>query len=100
MRCRVGTLRRDGFHHITGRRAATAPNGLTAYNVAMPCEIYHIPYKATFRWKWRQLAEDGTVKVESQESYELFYDCVCDARKHGYQPRISAPKGSMRIACA
>ena len=66
----------------------------------MPCEIYHVPHKASFRWKWRHLAEDGSVKDESKESYELFYECVCDARKHGYQPRISAAKGSMRIACA
>jgi hypothetical protein len=66
----------------------------------MPCEIYHVPHKTSFRWKWRHLAEDGSVKDESKESYELFYECVCDARRHGYQPRISAPKGSMPIACA
>ena len=54
----------------------------------MPCEIFHVPHQASFRWKWRHLAEDGSVKDESDESYELFYECVCAAREHGYQPQI------------
>jgi hypothetical protein len=28
------------------------------------------------------------VKDESEESYELFYECVIAAREHGYEPRI------------
>ena len=66
----------------------------------MPCEIFHVPYKNSFRWKWRRVADDGSVKEESQESYELFYECVCAARKRGYQPRISAARGTVAIACA
>jgi hypothetical protein len=54
----------------------------------MPCEIFPVPHRASFRWKWRHLAEDGSVKDESDESYELFYECVCAAREHGYQPEI------------
>jgi hypothetical protein len=54
----------------------------------MPCEIFHVPHAASFRWKWRHLADDGSVKDESQETYELFYDCVCAARAHGYRPNI------------
>jgi hypothetical protein len=54
----------------------------------MSCEIYFITEKKTFRWKWRQVAEDGSVKDESKESYELFYECVTAARENGYQPRI------------
>ncbi len=53
----------------------------------MSCEIFHIPYKQSFRWKWRHVSDDGSVE-ESQESYELFYECVCAARKSGYKPRI------------
>jgi hypothetical protein len=51
----------------------------------MSCEIFHVPYKQSFRWKWRHVADDGSVK-ESKESYELFYECVCAARQSGYQP--------------
>ena len=53
----------------------------------MHCEIFHVPYKKSFRWKWRHVASDGRVR-ESQESYELYYECVCAARKRGYQPQI------------
>jgi hypothetical protein len=54
----------------------------------MPCEIFPVPHKASFRWKWRHRAEDGSVKHESEESYELFYECVCAARQNGYAPKI------------
>jgi hypothetical protein len=56
----------------------------------MPCEIFFVPtaHAASFRWKWRHLAEDGSVKEESKESYELFYECVTAARASGYQPKI------------
>lgn len=55
----------------------------------MPCEIYPVPHKRSFRWKWRALAADGSGGVkESKESYELFYECVCAARKSGYKPDI------------
>jgi hypothetical protein len=53
----------------------------------MTCEIFHIPYKNSFRWKWRHVADDGSVK-ESRESYQLYYECVCAARQSGYQPPI------------
>jgi hypothetical protein len=65
----------------------------------MPCEIFHVPYNNSFRWKWRRLGEDGAVKEESQESFELFYECVCAARARGYQPRISSARGTVAIAC-
>jgi hypothetical protein len=54
----------------------------------MPCEIFYVPYESSFRWKWRHLNEDGNVEEESEESYELFYECVCAARENGYQPKI------------
>ena len=56
--------------------------------MTMSCEIYFVTEKTTFRWKWRHVAEDGSVKDESKESYELFYECVTAARESGYQPRI------------
>jgi hypothetical protein len=54
----------------------------------MPFQIFHVPHKASFRWKWRDVADDGSVLDESDETYELFYECVCAARREGYQPKI------------
>lgn len=53
----------------------------------MPCEIFHVPHDRSFRWKWRAVGADGRVS-ESEESYELFYDCVCAARASGYKPQM------------
>jgi hypothetical protein len=49
------------------------------------CEIYPIVYKnkKSFRWKWRHVAADGSIK-ESGEDYALYYECVVAARSRGY----------------
>ena len=51
------------------------------------CEIFHVPHKKSFRWKWRHTAADGRTPVESEESYALYYECVTAARAAGYEPR-------------
>jgi len=44
------------------------------------CHIYPVPASGgAFHWKWR--SNDG--KRKSARSFELFYDCVEDARSHG-----------------
>jgi hypothetical protein len=50
------------------------------------CEIFHIPHKKSFRWKWRYTAGDGRT-VESKESYALYFECVSAAREAGYEPK-------------
>jgi hypothetical protein len=55
------------------------------------CEIYHVPYKGSFRWKWRSVQADGRV-IESENAYALYYECVCAAREQGYQPNGAGGK--------
>ena len=48
------------------------------------------------RWRWQQLASDGTVLAESPETYADYEDCLADARRGGYlfetsQKRITRP---------
>lgn len=46
----------------------------------MLCQIYPVASTAgAFQWKWR--CKDG--KRKSDRAFELFYDCVEDARSHG-----------------
>lgn len=52
-----------------------------------PCEIYHVPCKGSFAWKWRHRLRDGRV-IESKEKYALYYECVAAALECGYQPDI------------
>ena len=54
------------------------------------CEIFHVPYKGSFRWKWRYTAPDGRVS-ESKREYQLFYECVSAARESGYEPHAILP---------
>ena len=53
------------------------------------CDIHHVTYKDSFRWKWRHQAADGTVIEESEESYGLYYECVLAARARGYEPVLT-----------
>jgi hypothetical protein len=52
-----------------------------------PCEIFHVQHEKSFRWKWRHVQDDGRVISESEEEYELYYECVSAARSRGYEPR-------------
>ena len=56
------------------------------------CEIFHVPHKKSFRWKWRHTAADGRVVAESKESYALYYECVAAAREAGYHAPTAHPK--------
>ena len=51
------------------------------------CEIYPVPAKGSFAWKWRHELANGRVIVSKNE-YALYYECVSDALKKGYQPNI------------
>jgi len=46
----------------------------------MICQIYPVAARAgVYQWKWR--GADG--KQKSSRTFDLFYDCVEDARSHG-----------------
>lgn len=46
------------------------------------CHIYPVSAgPGVYHWKWRCV--DGKRKSASSRSFELFYDCVEDARNHG-----------------
>ena len=49
------------------------------------CEIYSVPAKGSFEWKWRHELANGRV-IESKEKYPLYYECVAAALRQGYQP--------------
>jgi hypothetical protein len=51
-----------------------------AKGTTMICQIYPVSYdESRYQWKWR--CKDG--KQKSSRSFDLFYECVEDARKHG-----------------
>jgi len=36
-------------------------------------------------WRWRAFTQAGKPYAESETSFEMFVDCVEDAKQHGYQ---------------
>jgi len=56
-------------------------------NLMRECEIIYVKSKSdgTVGWKWR-LVEDKS--RASEETYELFYECVTAARAKGLQPNV------------
>lgn len=51
----------------------------------MYCEIECVRGHTGARWRWRVNDESGPGRA-SKEKFELFYDCVTDARRAGYEP--------------
>lgn len=76
------------------KRAARGPR--SGYKRWMKlCEIYHVPSKGSFVWKWRHQPLEGRV-VESKETYQLYYECMSAALEHGYQPNIKYATPGLR----
>jgi hypothetical protein len=49
------------------------------------CEIIYVKQSDGSGWKWRSIETDEKPEV-SEQTFELFYECVAHARKSGYQP--------------
>jgi hypothetical protein len=60
--------------------------GLTIEALLRPCEIYPVPSGSGngFVWEWSSEGDVGS----SKRCFELFFDCLDDARKHGYEPHF------------
>jgi hypothetical protein len=68
------------------QRAQTRFIGINAEGLLRPCEISPVAASANggYVWEWSAL-QLGT---RSQRTFELFFDCLEDARKHGYEPHF------------
>src|SRR3954452_7456695 len=74
----VAVVRSSHHKQNTGGGKSRLPTAQSEVN-AMICHIYPVASGSTFRWKWR--GKDG--RCTSEHAFELFYECVEDARDHG-----------------
>jgi hypothetical protein len=58
------------------------------------CEIVCLGRLSSAGWRWRVREARGGDRT-SKENFELFYECVTDARREGYEPRFEGK----RIVC-
>lgn len=60
--------------------------GITIEALLKPCEIYPVPcqHGHGFVWEWAAVADDA----KSRHVFDMFFDCLEDARNHGYEPHF------------
>jgi hypothetical protein len=56
-------------------------------------EIVHVRAQGPFGYKWRWQSGDGS--VQSERSFDLYYECVEDAVAHGYHVRRPPPPAQL-----
>ena len=60
--------------------------GINIEGLLRPCEIY--PVRVTcghgYVWEWAAIEKAS----HSDRSFDLFYECLDDARRHGYEPHF------------
>ena len=60
--------------------------GITIEGLLRPCEIYPLQVAFGHGYVWEWAAADRSTR--SQHTFDLFFDCLEDARKHGYEPHF------------
>ena len=68
------------------RHSEAAFIGITIEAVLRPCEIYPVPTQVGhgFVWEWSAVADEN----KSRHCFDMFFDCLEDARRHGYEPHF------------
>ena len=60
--------------------------GITVEALLHPCEIYPVQTAVGYGyvWEWSDLDHEA----HSKHSFDLFFDCLDDARRHGFEPHF------------
>lgn len=60
--------------------------GITIEALLRPCEIYPVSTRVGhgYVWEWSAMADEA----HSRRSFDLFFECLEDARHHGYEPHF------------
>jgi hypothetical protein len=60
--------------------------GITIEALLHPCEIYPVRTQCGhgYVWEWSAVADDS----RSASCFDMFFDCLEDARRHGYEPHF------------
>jgi hypothetical protein len=49
------------------------------------CKIIYVKHRGQAGWRWQGVSGQGTPQ-SSEQTYQLFYECVVAARASGYAP--------------
>jgi hypothetical protein len=70
--------------------------GINVEGVLRPCEISPVRTSSGYGYVWEWSALQG--KTHSQRSFDMFFDCLEDARKRGYEPHFLDGQNTPDIA--
>lgn len=60
--------------------------GITIEGLLRPCEIYPVGTGSGYGYIWEWSAVERG--MGSKHAFDFFFDCLDDARKHGYEPHF------------
>jgi hypothetical protein len=60
--------------------------GINTEGVLRPCEISPVRVECGYGYVWEWLALERATR--SQRTFDMFFDCLEDARNHGYEPHF------------
>jgi len=51
-------------------------------------QILPVPLSGSggYKWQWKREDADGKTNRVSRKRFAYYYDCVMDAKKHGFEP--------------
>ena len=69
--------------------------GITIEALLHPCEIYPLRVQCGhgYVWEWSAIADDA----KSGHYFDMFFDCLEDARRHGYEPHFLDRQQDMAV---
>ena len=68
------------------RNAESRFIGITVEALLRPCEIYPVRVGSGngYVWEWSAIEREA----KSRHTFDLFFDCLDDARVHGFEPHF------------
>lgn len=71
---------------MNDRTSDTSFIGITIEALLRPSEIYPVGVACAhgYVWEWSAVEDD----VRSEHTFDMFFDCLEDARQHGYEPHF------------
>ena len=70
--------------------------GITIEGLLRPCEIYPVQVAFGHGYVWEWAAVDRATR--SQRTFDMFFDCLEDARRNGYEPHFLGGEHTPDIA--
>ena len=70
----------------TGSRAVPAPHRARSETYTWEITPVFARQNGAYGWRWQRANHRGVTEQQKHTVFQYYYDCVQDARQHGYVP--------------